>query len=145
MRFLACMLLCAFPIAALAQDADRTVPAEHVPPADALPTHDATTLETIVVTAPPPETLNLYRFQNPVEVEPSSFSRDWHEKPSLKEVGMNGGMVPILVGMAARQVQKGARKIPGWKTPEQPAIARPPPLDEAQTVRAARLHEGNDL
>lgn len=144
MRLLACVLLCAFPTAVLAQEADLPAATDDDFQDAAAPAPDATTLDTITVTAPPPETLDLYRFRNPVEVEPSSFGRAWHEKPSLEEVGMNGGIVPILVGMAARQVQKGARKIPGWKQPEQPATARPPPLDEAQAARAARLHEGDD-
>ena len=139
MRRLACVLLCALSTTVLAQEANSPAPTQ-----DAAPASDATTLETIVVTAPPPETLDLYRFRNPVEVESSSFERNWHEKQSLEEIGMNGGILPILVGMAARQVQKGARKIPGWKHPEQPAIARPPPLDEAQAARAASLHEGED-
>jgi len=48
---------------------------------------------------------------------------------------MNGGVIPIIVGYAALKVRDGARKIPGWKMPEQPAIARPPPLTEAQVER----------
>ena len=149
MRLLACVLLCTLPTLVLAQDPDSATPVDELAPHDdtpdnRTPTADATTLETMVVTAPPPETLDLYRFRNPVEVEPSAFSEAWHETPSLEEIGLNGGIVPILVGMAARQVQKGARKIPGWKMPEQPATARPPPLDDVQTARAARLHESND-
>ena len=144
MRLLACVLLCMFSAATLAQDADSDAAPEMAPPGMAAPASDATTLETLVVTAPPLQMEDLYRFRNPVEVDPSSFNRAWHEKQSLEEIGMNGGIVPILVGMAARQVQKGARKIPGWKKPEQPAIARPPPLDEAQSARAARLYQGND-
>ena len=144
MRRLACVLLCAFPTAVLAQEADLPSATDDDFQDAAVPAPDATTLDTITVTAPPPETLDLYRFRNPVEVESSSFERNWHEKQSLEEIGMNGGILPILVGMAARQVQKGARKSPGWKHPEQPAIARPPPLDEAQAARAASLHEGED-
>ena len=144
MRLLACVLLCMFSAATLAQDADSDAAPEMAPPGMVAPASDATTLETLVVTAPPLEMDDLYRFRNPVEVDPSSFNRAWHEKQSLEEIGMNGGIVPILVGIAARQVQKGARKIPGWKMPEQPAIARPPPLDESQAARAARLYEGDD-
>lgn len=145
----ACVLLCAWPITLLAQDADNTTPADTTSTKEAGPgsvahAGDATTLETMVVTAPPPETLDLYRFRNPVEVEASAFGESWREKPSMEEIGINGGIVPILVGMAARQVQKGARRIPGWKMPEQPAIARPPPLDASQAARAARLYEGDD-
>ena len=145
MRLLACVLLCAFPTTLLAQHSDHPASLDTAATATAAPAADATTLQTIVVTAPAQESLDLYRFRNPVEVAPSSFRRAWHEQPSLEEIGLNGGIVPILVGMAAHQVQKGARKIPGWKKPEQPAIARPPPLDEAQAARAARLHEDDDL
>lgn len=101
----------------------------------------ATTLETLTVTPDPEEVVDLYRFRNPVEVEPTAFERRWREPPSLEQLGKNGGIVPVLVGLAAQQVQKGARRIPGWKEPEQPAVARPPPLDEAQAARALRLRE----
>jgi hypothetical protein len=100
-----------------------------------------TTLETILVTAPPPETVDLYGFRNPVETQPTVFDRDWHETPSLEQVGMNGGIVPIIAGYAALKARNGARRIPGWKKPEQPAIARPPPLTEVQAERAGRLQE----
>ncbi len=110
--------------------------------AESVPVEDGTTtLETILVTAPPPETVDLYKFRNPVDAQPTAFDRSWREKPSLEEVGMNGGVVPIIVGYAALKVRDGARRIPGWKKPEQPAVARPPPLTEAQAERASRLHE----
>jgi hypothetical protein len=101
---------------------------------------DTTTLDAILVTAPPPEIIDLYKFRNPVDAPPTAFA-GWREKPSLKEIGTNGGVVPIIAGYAALKVRDGARKIPGWKTPEQPAFARPPPLTEAQLKRASRLHE----
>ncbi len=104
----------------------------------------ATTLETLTVRPDLEEVLDLYRFRNPLEVEPTVFERRWSEPPSLEQLGKNGGIVPVLVGLAAQQVQKGARKIPGWKSPEQPAIARPPPLDEAQAARALRLRESGE-
>jgi hypothetical protein len=94
------------------------------------------------VTAPPPETVHLYKLRNPVEVQPTVFDHSWNETPSLEQVGMNGGVVPIIAGYAALKVRNGARRIPGWKKPEQPAVARPPPLTEAQAERASRLQEG---
>ena len=103
-----------------------------------------TTLDAILVTAPPPETIDLYKFRNPVDAPPTAFGRGWREKPSLEEVGMNGGVVPIVAGYAALKVRNGARRIPGWKMPAQPAVARPPPLTEAQAERAGRLHEGSE-
>lgn len=105
---------------------------------------DATTLETLTVRPEPEEVVDLYRFENPVEVEPTVFDRSWKEPTSLEQLGKNGGIVPVLVGLAAQQVQKGARKIPGWKEPEQPAIARPPPLDEEQAARAVRLYRAGE-
>ena len=144
MRLLACVLLCMFSVVAVGQDADSDAAPEMAPPGMAAPASDATTLETLVVTAPPLQMEDLYRFRNPVEVDPSSFNRAWHEKQSLEEIGMNGGIVPILVGMAARQVHKGARKIPGWKEPVQAAVARPPPLSEEQAARALRLQEAGE-
>ena len=102
-----------------------------------------TTLETILVTAPPLETIDLYKFRNPVHAQPTVFDRSWHETPSLEQVGMNGGVVPIIADYAALKVRDGARKIPGWKKPEQPAIARPPPLTSEQAERASSLLEGS--
>ena len=104
----------------------------------------ATTLETLTVRPDPEEVVDPYRFENPVDVAPTVFSRRWKEPASLEQLGKNGGIVPVLVGLAAQQVQKGARKIPGWKEPEQPATARPPPLDEQQAARALRLHNAGD-
>ena len=88
--------------------------------------------------------MDLYRFRNPIEVEPGTFERSWREPTSLEQLGKNGGIVPVLTGLAAKGIQAGARKIPGWKEPRQAVIARPPPLDEAQTARALRLHEAGE-
>lgn len=104
----------------------------------------ATTMDTLVVRPDPEEVLDLYRFENPIEVEPTAFGRSWKEPTSLEQLGKNGGIVPVLVGLAAQQVQKGARKIPGWKEPRQAVIARPPPLDDEQAARALRLHDAGE-
>lgn len=103
---------------------------------------DATTMDTVHVTAPRPEVLDLNRFKNPIDPLPTVFDRSMHEPPSLEEIGQNGGVIPLLVGYLAQKVAVGASKIPGWKDREQPAIARPPPLTEAQMQRAVRLQEG---
>ncbi|HEY1035459.1 MAG TPA: hypothetical protein VGE09_10780 [Pseudoxanthomonas sp.] len=104
----------------------------------------ATTLETMVVRPDPEEVVDLYRFRNPIEVEPGGLGDAWREPPSLEQLGKNGGIVPVLAGMAAQQIQKGARKIPGWKEPVQAAVARPPPLSEEQAARALRLQEAGE-
>lgn len=133
MRAACFVLLCAAAASAMAQDPPGVPPV----PAD----DRATTLDTIHVTAPRPEVLDLDRFRNPIEPQPTIFDRSMHETPSLEEIGMNGGIIPLLVGYAAQKVAAGVKKIPGWKDREQPTIARPPPLTEEQTDRAVRLLE----
>lgn len=113
-------------------------------PATATDDAQATTLDTLIVRPEPEEVLDLYRFENPVEVAPTAFERRWKEPPSLEQLGKNGGIVPVLAGLAAKGIQTGARKIPGWKEPRQAVIARPPPLDEEQQARALRLHEAGE-
>lgn len=101
----------------------------------------ATTLETLTVRPDPEEVVDLYRFKNPIDVESGALGGSWKEPTSLEQLGKNGGIVPVLAGLAAQHIQKGARKIPGWKEPVQAAIARPPPLDDEQAARALRLHD----
>ena len=105
---------------------------------------DATTLDTLIVRPEPEEVVDLYRFENPVDVEPTVFERSWKEPTSLEQLGKNGGIVPVLAGLAAKGVQAGARTIPGWKEPRQEVIARPPPLDEEQAARALRLQQSGE-
>lgn len=118
----------------------------HAMAQDAPPAEDpaATTLDTLTVRPDPEEVVDLYRFRNPIKVDSGGFGRSWKEPTSLEQLGKNGGIVPVLAGLAAQQVQKGARKIPGWKEPEQPAFARPPPLDDAQSARALRLYDAGE-
>lgn len=134
LRLLCFALACTAMGGAKAQDSDQD--------ATAPPRVDATTMDTVHVTAPRPEVLDLDRFKNPIEPKPSVFDRTYREPPSLEEIGQNGGVVPLLVGYLAQKVAKGASKIPGWKDREQAAIARPPPLTEEQMQRAVRLQEG---
>ena len=126
-------LACVFAGTTKAQDPGKDSPTT--------PRDDATTLDTIRVTAPRPEILDLDRFKNPIDPKPSRFDRAYREPPSLEEISLNDGVIPLLVGYVAQKVAKGASKIPGWKDREQPAIARPPPLTEEQMERAARLQE----
>ena len=130
-------LLCVASAATPAQQRDTAAPSSgHAPGGEA-----ATTLDTVRVTAPRPEILDLYRFRNPIAPQPTIFDHDMHPPPSLEEIGENGGVIPLLVGYLAQKITIGARKIPGWKDYEQPAIARPPPLTEEQMLRAIRLQE----
>lgn len=131
MRIVCLVLLLAAAPNAIAQESGQQTPA---PSYD-----DATTMETIRVTAPRPELLVLDRFEDPFAPPPTVFDRVWHEPRSLEQIGMDGGVVPLLVNYAAQKVTAGARRIPGWKGPIQAAIARPPPLDDAQVRRALQL------
>lgn len=119
-------------------------PAMAQDPATATDDAQATTLDTLIVRPEPEEVLDLYRFENPVEVAPTAFERGWKEPPSLEQLGKNGGIVPVLAGLAAQGIQAGARKIPGWKEPRQAVVARPPPLDEEQQARALRLQDAGE-
>lgn len=133
MRLLVLALLLGLACDAVAQEVANQ---EAAPVAD-----DTTTLETVHVTAPAPETLDLYRFRNPVEVPPTTFDRSWHEPKSLEQIGLDGGVLPLIVDYAAMKVRDGMRKTRGWKKPPQAVIARPPPLNEAQAERAIRQQE----
>lgn len=135
MRILFLGLLCTILPEAMAQDSNQASP---VPKRD-----DATTLDTIRVTAPRPEILDLDRFKNPIDPNPSRFDRDYREPPSLEDISLNGGLIPLLVGYLVQKIPAGASRIPGWKDHEQPAIARPPPLTEEQMQRAVRLQDGS--
>ena len=99
---------------------------------------DATTLDTLRVTAPRPEVLDLDRFRNPIAPQPTVFDRSMRPPPSLEEIGMNGGVIPLLLDYVTQKLTTGAGKTPGGKH-SQPVIARPPPLTGAQMDRAARL------
>lgn len=104
----------------------------------AVASEDATTLGPVRVTAPRSEAL---RMRDPAETGPTVFNRYWHEPFSLKRLGDEGGVVPLLSRYMAQKMTQGARKLPGWKQPIQSAIARPPPLDDRQLERALLLHE----
>lgn len=125
MRHLAGVLLCLVTAPAVAQQAQD-------------PTR---TLEPVRVTAPRLRMDDIYRSEPPERTAPTVFNRAWREPINLKKIGDEGGVVPILVRYAARQVTRGARKLPGWKLPVQAAIARPPPLEDAQLRRALQLQQ----
>lgn len=81
-----------------------------------------------------------FAFRNPVQAEGTVFDRDWNEAPSLEEIGMRGGIVQIAINKGLELTAKGIRSLPGWQNQVVGAQARPPPLDQAQLARAARLH-----
>lgn len=116
--------------ATLAQDA---APAPPAPPASAA---DATDLEPVRVIGRRPDP---FGFRNPVEAEGTVFSRDWDEPPSIEEIGLRGGILQIGINKGLELAAKGIRSLPYWQDQVIGAQARPPPLDEAQLARAARL------
>jgi len=128
MRTLLLAVLCTLPPVAPAQDASE----------DSASGAQPTELEAVRVVGrrPPPDP---FAFRNPVEVEGTVFSRAWDEPPSLEEIGMRGGYVQIGINKGLELAAKGIRTLPGWKLQVRGAEARPPPLDEAQAERAARL------
>lgn len=82
-----------------------------------------------------------FAFRNPVQAEGTVFERAWDEPPSLEEIGMRGGLVQMAISKGLEMAAKGVRRLPGWQNQIVDATARPPPLDEAQLARAARLRE----
>lgn len=130
-----CVLLAALCIApAMAGAQDRDAGGEPAPPGV-----QATELAPVRVIGRRPPT-DPFAFRNPVEVEGTVFSRAWDESPSLEEVGMRGGYVQLGIIKGIELAGKCIRKLPGWTQQINDAQARPPPLDEAQAARAARLH-----
>jgi hypothetical protein len=103
--------------------------------------HDsaAQDLAPVRVTAPRLRMEDVYRSKPPPRTAPTVFDKAWREPVNLRKIGDEGGVVPILVRYASRQVTRAARSLPGWKGPDQPARARPAPLDDAQMQRATEL------
>ena len=102
-------------------------------------TNQVTEMDAVQVTATRPQ--ELYRSKPVERTPPTVFERDWREPVNLRQIGLEGGVVPLLVRYAGGQARKGAEQIPGWKKQVQPAIARPPPLDESQLQRATELQD----
>ena len=127
-------LLCLAPLGAIAPSS----PAQDAA-VEASARGDATTLDPVRVVAPRMD--DLYRSRPPERTPPTVFDRAWREPVNLKKIGDQGGVIPLLVNYAARKLAEGARKLPGWKGPDQPAIARPPPLDERQMDRALQFRQ----
>lgn len=100
---------------------------------DAAPTD----LDAVEVVAPRPRDADPFGFRAPPP--PTRFDRAWREPFNLHEIGMRGGLVQLGIGYALGAAAKGVSQVPGWKAQVQPAIARPPPLEEDQAARAAAL------
>ncbi len=153
MRFAFAALLLAAAACAHAQDANPPAPASAsaaqvsgVPaatPLDQATKDNTATLDTITVTAQRPEEIDLYKFKNPIDPKTTPFSKDYHEPPSMQEIGENGGIIPYAVGYLLNKASDAARKIPGYKV-NQPRHPHPPPLTDEQLLRATTLQQQQD-
>ncbi|MDN5780937.1 MAG: hypothetical protein L0H23_02765 [Luteimonas sp.] len=89
------------------------------------------TLDTLRVTAQRPPTAR--------EQLHGHLQRNWHPPRSAEQFGLDGGVPAWLGQQVVRGMTAAARSLPGWKQQVRPAIARPPPLDEAQMDRSQAL------
>lgn len=132
--------------AAQAQQASPPV-VDTVPAADpaanpaAASTDAVRTLEEVRALKPEDDTpLDLYRFRNPVKIEPNRFSRSWSEPPTPEQVSQSGGYLLMGISYGLMAAAKGLHKLTGGRDQIQSAIARPPPeLSEDQRRRALRF------
>ncbi|KLD75407.1 hypothetical protein FZ025_08955 [Xanthomonas hyacinthi] len=114
--------------------------ADPAPVATSPPPQDVQTLGEVRALPPDAEQpLDLYRFKNPVSAQPNRFDKDWRPPPSVEQVSQGGGYLALGIYYVAGKAAKGLHALTGAPDHVQPAIARPPPLDDAQLRRAAQL------
>ncbi len=115
--------------------------AQQVDPAPAAaspPQQDIQTLKEVRALPPDEEQpLDLYRFKNPVSAQPNRFDKDWRPPPSVEQVSQGGGYLALGIYYVAGKAAKGLHTLTGAPDQVQPAVARPPPLSDAQVRRAA--------
>ena len=124
---LACWLLLAFcgPLGAQ----DRGEPKMHVP-----------TLEPVQALPPEEEALDLYRFENPVTVEPNTFEKFYDPGITPEEMALqHGGYINYGINLGLYKSWQGIKKVTGMRPETEHATARPPPLSEEQLLRAAKF------
>ena len=113
---------------------------------DPTPATDVPTLERVEALPPAEDTLDLYGFENPVTMEPNRFDKIYKPGPSPEEIAMeHGGYINHGINLGLQKSWQGIKKVTGMRAQTQPVIARPPPLDDEQLRRAAKLCaiEGN--
>ncbi|WCE05964.1 hypothetical protein [Pseudoxanthomonas sp. JBR18] len=120
--------------------AQQVPPATDAPPARLSAGDEVPTLGEVKALPPDEEeALDLYRFRNPIQVDPNPFAKGYRPPPSPKEISENGGYLAYglskLIGAAA----KGLQNVPRVRGQIEPATARPPPLSLEQMDRAARV------
>ena len=142
------MVLAGMVLVGAAQAQQASPPAvDPVPAADpaadpaAASTDAVRTLEEVRALKPEDDTpLDLYRFRNPVKIEPNRFSRSWSEPPTPEQVSQSGGYLLMGISYGLMAAAKGLHKLTGGRDQIQSAIARPPPeLSEDQRRRALRF------
>jgi len=126
-------------LAAAGQAQHAAVP-EPVEPPPATAQGDVTTLGEVRALKPDDEPLDLYRFKNPVQVQPNRFSRTWSEPPSPEQVSMSGGYLMMGINKGLAAAAQGVNKLTGGPDQIQSATARPPPeLTEEEQRRAQEV------
>ncbi|WP_369935649.1 hypothetical protein [Xanthomonas tesorieronis] len=112
--------------------------ADPAPAAASPPPQDIQTLDEVRALPPDEEQpLDLYRFKNPVSAQPNRFDKDWRPPPSVEQVSQGGGYLALGIYYVAGKAAKGLHTLTGAPDQVQPAVARPPPLSDAQIRRAA--------
>lgn len=133
-RFVVAAALLGAVVQAHAQQADPA------PAAASPPQQDIQTLDEVRALPPDEEQpLDLYRFKNPVSAQPNRFDKDWRPPPSVEQVSQGGGYLALGIYYVAGKAAKGLHTLTGAPDQVQPAVARPPPLSDAQIRRAAAL------
>ena len=94
------------------------------------------TLEEVRALPPELEVVDLER-RNPIKLEPNMFDRSWSPPPTVEEVSLQGGYIFLGINYGLYHAGKALHRLGGGPDQVQPAIARPPPLSEAQLRRAA--------
>ncbi|MCC4596532.1 hypothetical protein NRY95_22115 [Xanthomonas campestris pv. phormiicola] len=129
-----------FVVAAALLGAVVQVHAQQADPAPAASDRNIQTLDEVRALPPDVEQpLDLYRFKNPVSAQPNRFDKDWRPPPSVEQVSQGGGYLALGIYYVAGKAARGLHTLTGAPDQVQPAIARPPPLDDAQLRRAAEL------
>jgi hypothetical protein len=98
---------------------------------------ETATLDTLHVTAQRPPTAH--------DQLRERLQRNWHPPRSAEQFGLDGGVPAWLGQQMVRGMTAATRTLPGWKREVQPAIARPPPLDDTQMDRTQALQPASPL
>lgn len=136
LRIPALFLLCTASCAAHAQDAqDAANETTGMKPRE---------LERVRVVAPRFEP-DPFEFKDPIEIQGSAFDKYYRAPPTPEDISLGGGYIHYGINYGLMKAAQQVTKLPGWKHQVQDATARPPPLDEAQMLRAARQMEAGDI